>query len=114
VRLFAAYAAAAAIGIGAAFLVLWIARSAQSGADPQLVAVAIVGALGVIAAGLAAAAPRHWLALGLVVSIPLALLGIVMFAALAGLGEFFWIWLWVGLGATGAALLGAYLVGRRR
>ena len=111
-KLFAAYAAAGAIGVGVAAFVLWLARSAAVGADPLMAALGVVITIGVVAALLAAAAPRHWLAL--VLSLPVALLGIVMFSALANVGEFFWIWLIVGLGALGAAMLGAYLVARGR
>ena len=113
-RLFAVYAAAVVIGIGAPFLVLGIARGTSVGADPALAAGAIVVGMGIVAALLSAAAPRHWLWLALVVSLPLTLFSVVMFAALANVGEFFWIWIWVGLGAVVAALLGALVTARTR
>ena len=113
-RVFAAYAAAVVIGIGAPILVLGIARGTSVGADPALAAGAIVVGLGILAALLSAAAPRHWLWLALVVSVPLTLLSAVMFAALANVGGFFWIWIWVGLGGVVAALLGALVAARKR
>jgi hypothetical protein len=114
VRLVAVYAAAVVIGIGAPFFVLGIARSTSVGADPALAAGAIVVALGIVAALLSALAPRHWLWLALVVSVPLTLFSVVMFAALASVGEFFWIWIWVGVGAVVAALMGALVTARTR
>ena len=113
-KVFAAYAAAGALGIGAPVLVLHLARSSAVGADPLMAAAGVVIALGIVAAALAAVVPRHWLALALMLSVPLALLGIVMFAALADIGEFFWIWLAVGLGGVAAALGAAYLAARTR
>ena len=113
-RVFAAYAGAVVIGIGAPYLVLGIARSTSVGADPALAAGAIVVALGILAGLLSAAAPRHWLWLALVVSVPLTLFSVVMFAALANVGEFFWVWVWVGLGAVVATLLGALVTARMR
>jgi len=113
-RPFAAYAAAVATGLGVAVFVLWIARSTAVGADPVIVSIAVVAVVGILAAVLTRLAPAHWIALALVISAPLALLGILMFAALANIGEFFWIWLGVGLGGAGAALLGGYLAARAR
>jgi hypothetical protein len=109
VKLVAAYAAAVAMGIGAPLFVLWVARSSGQDADPLLSAIAIVAGVGIVAALLTRLAPRHWLALALIASAPLGLLGIVMFGAFVNIGAFFWIWLGVGLGAVAAALLAAYL-----
>lgn len=111
---FAAYAAAGASGLGVAVFVLWLARSSARGADPLMVGIAVVLVLGVLAVLLTRLAPGQWFGLALVISAPLALLGIVMFAALASIGEFFWIWLGVGLGGAAAALLGAYLAARTK
>lgn len=86
------YVVAAAIGVAAPFVVLAV--------------------LAAVAGLLAAVAPLHWWRLAFVVSLPLCLLGVAMFAALASLGEFFWIWLWVGLGGVAASLAAAY--GARR
>ena len=113
-RPFAAYAAAGATGLGVAVFVLWLARSTAVGADPVIVSIAVVAVLGILAAVLTRLAPAQWVGLALVISAPLALLGIAMFAALANIGEFFWIWLGVGFGAVAAALLAAYFAGRRR
>jgi hypothetical protein len=114
VRPLAAYAAAAAVGIGAPLVVLWVARSSPQDANPLLAAGAIAAGVGIIAAFLARLAPRHWLALALVASAPVGLLGIVMFGAFVNIGAFFWVWLGVGLGAVAAALIGAWLVARPR
>jgi hypothetical protein len=114
VRLVAVYAAAVVIGIVAPYLVLRLARGTSVGADPALAAGAIVVGIGIVAAIVGALAPRHWLWLALVVSVPLTLFSGVMFAALANVGEFFWIWLWVGTGAVVAALAGGLVAARKR
>jgi len=36
-------------------------------------------------------------------------LGVVMFALVANLGEYYWAWLWSALGGVAASLLGAYV-----
>lgn len=111
-RIWISYALAVIVGLATPVVALWIARSTPVGSDPALAGGSVVLGLGIVAGLLAAALPRHWLALALVVSVPLCLLGIVMFAALANIGEFFWVWLGVALGGVAASLLGAFL-GRR-
>lgn len=112
--LIAVYAAAVAIGIGTPVFVLWLARTSAQDANPYLPAIAIAVGVGILAALLARLAPRHWLALALVVSAPLGLLGIVMFGAFVNIGAFFWVWLGVGAGAVAAALFAAWLAARSR
>lgn len=113
-KAFTAYAAALVSGIGVAVFVMWLARSSAAGVDPLIVSIAVIGVLGVLAALVTRLAPQHWWTLALVISGPLALLGGVMFAALANIGEFFWIWLLVGAGGVAAAQLGAYVMARAR
>ena len=113
-KAFTAYAAALVSGIGVAVFVMWLARSSAAGVDPLIVSIAVVAVLGVLAALVTRLAPQHWWTLALVISGPLALLGGVMFAALANIGEFFWIWLGVGLGGMVAAQVGAYVTARLR
>jgi hypothetical protein len=95
-------------------VVLAIARETPVGSDPSLAAGGVIVLLAAAAGLLASAAPRHWWRLALIVSLPLGLLGATMFAALASLGELFWIWLGVGLGAVAAALAAAYAARRIR
>jgi hypothetical protein len=114
VRIWFSYAAAAVIGIGTPFFALWVARGTPVGSDPALAGAAIVVALAIISGALSAAIPRHWIAIALIVSGPLGLLGAVMFVALARVDEFFWVWLWVALGGLAASLLCAYLVRRAK
>lgn len=113
-RIWLSYAAALIVGIGTPLFALWVARSTPVGSDPALAGLSLVLGLGIIAALLAAALPRHWLALALIVSVPLGVLGTVMFVALANIGEFFWIWLAVTLGAVAASLLGAFFAARAK
>ena len=108
------YAGAVLIGLATPFIVLWIARGTPPGSDPEVTGVSVIVAVGIIAGLFTAAAPRHWLALALIVSVPLGVLAGVMFWAFLDLGEYFWIWLWVGLGALAAALAAAFLVARAR
>jgi hypothetical protein len=109
-----AYFAAALVGVATPVLVLAIARETPIGSDPELAGAGVVVLLAAIAGLLAAAFPRHWWPLALVVSVPLGLLGTTMFATLANLGERYWIWLWVGLGAVAASLAAAYAAKRAR
>lgn len=113
-RTWLGYAAALIVGIGTPLFALWVARSTPVGSDPALAGLALVLGMGIIAGVLAAALPQHWLALGLIVSVPLGVLGTVMFVALANIGEFFWIWLAVALGAVVVSLLGAFLTARAK
>jgi hypothetical protein len=112
--LFAVYAAAVAVGIATPAFVLWLARTSAQDSNPYLPAIAISVGVGIVAALLTRLAPRHWLALALVVSAPLGLLGIVMFGAFVNIGAFFWVWLGIGAGPVAAALFGAWLAGRAR
>jgi predicted membrane channel-forming protein YqfA (hemolysin III family) len=114
VRTWLTYAAAAIVGIGTPILALWIARGTPVGSDPALAGGSLVLGLGIVSAVLTAALPRHWPWIAFAVSLPLCLLGVVMFAALADVGEFFWIWLWVALGGVAASLAGAFLTARAK
>lgn len=108
-RALAAYVGAVTIGIATAVFVLWLGRSTPVGTDISFAAASVVFALAIVAGLLAAALPRHWLALGLALSAPSCVLGLVMFALVARLGEYYWTWLWSALGALAASLLGAGL-----
>jgi predicted membrane channel-forming protein YqfA (hemolysin III family) len=114
VRIWLAYAAAAIVGIGTPVFTLWVARGTPVGSDPALAGAAVVVGLGIISALLSAAIPRHWIPIALVVSVPLCLLGVVMFVALVRVNEFFWVWLWVALGGVAASLAGAFLAARAK
>ena len=108
-KTWATYAATVIIGLATPILVLWVGRSTPVGTDPSFAGASVVFALAIVSGLLAAVAPRHWLPIALIVSMPLCLLGVVMFAALASIGEFFWVWLWAALGSVAASLLGAYI-----
>jgi hypothetical protein len=114
VKAWLAYAAAAIVGIATPVLVLWLARSTPVGSDPALAGAAVVVFLAIVSGLLTTALPRHWLPLALIASLPLCVLGMVMFAALVNVGEFFWVWLGVSLGGVAASLLGAFLVARAK
>jgi hypothetical protein len=109
VRLWLSYAAAAIVGTGTPFFALWVARGTPVGSDPAFAGAAVVVALAIIAGVLSAAVPRHWIPIALIVSGPLCILGVVMFIAVADVGEYFWVWLWVGLGSVAASLFTAYV-----
>jgi len=111
-RLCAAYLAAAAAGIGAPLFLLHLARSAPAGADPMFAATAIVCALGLVSGLLAAVASRHWIAIALVVSGPIALLGLAMYFALAEAGGRYGVWVFVGIGSLAVSLVTAVLASR--
>ena len=114
-RLWLTYAVALAIGLATPLAVLWIGRKTPVGTDPELAGASVVLALAIVSALLTAALPRHWLAIALVLSVPVCVLGIVMFVVVASLGEYFWAWLWSAIGGVAAALAGAYVVaGSRR
>lgn len=113
-KTWATYIAAVAIGCATPVLVLWMARSTPIGSDPALAGAAVVLGLGIISALLTVSLPRHWLPIAVVVSAPLCLFGMLMFAVLANVGELYWIWLWVGIGGVAASLLGAYLCARAK
>jgi predicted membrane channel-forming protein YqfA (hemolysin III family) len=114
VRTWITYAVAVIVGLATPVLALWLARSTPVGSDPALAGASVVLGLGIVSGMLAAALPRHWLPLALVVSVPLGLLGVVMFAALANVGEFFWVWLWVSLGGVAVSLAGAFFGARAK
>jgi hypothetical protein len=109
-----AYATATLVGVATPLVVLAIARETPVGSDPALAGGGVVVLLAALAGLLASAVPRHWWPIALIVSLPLGLLGATMFAALAAIGELFWIWLVVPLGAVAASLAAAYVARRMR
>jgi hypothetical protein len=113
-RIWLAYGGAAIVGIGTPFFVLWVARGTPVGSDPAFAGAAVVVALGIISGLLSLAVPRHWVPIALIVSAPLCLLGVVMFAALARVDEFFWVWLWVALASVAASLAAAFFAARAK
>ena len=106
-RLYAAYLAAAAAGVVAPVLLLYVARSAPAGSDPMIVATATSCALGLVSGLLTATAPRHWIFIALVASGPTALLSIAMYFALAEAGGRYGVWLFVGIGSLALSLVAA-------
>lgn len=108
-KTWASYAAAVAIGLATPVLVLWIGRTTPVGTDPSFAGASVVFALAIVAGLLTAVLPRHWVAIALVLSLPICVLGVVMFALVANLGEYYWAWLWSALGGVAASLLGAYV-----
>lgn len=108
-KTFVVYAAAVLVGIATAVFLLWLGRSTPLGTHISFAAASVALALAIVAGLLAAPLPRHWLALALVLSAPTCVLGILMFALVARLGEYYWSWLWSALGAVFASLLGAWL-----
>ena len=113
-RIWLAYAGAAIVGIGTPFFALWVTRGTAIGSDPAFAGAAVVVALGIVSGLLSLAVPRHWVPIALIVSLPLCVLGGVMFAALARIDEFFWVWLWVALGGVAASLAVAFLAARSK
>ena len=108
-KAWASYAAAVAIGLATPVLVLWIGRTTPVGTDPSFAGASVVFALAIVAGLLTVVLPRHWVAIALVLSLPICVLGIVMFALVAGLGEYYWTWLVSALGGLAASLLGAHV-----
>lgn len=108
-KAWATFAAAVLIGLATPVLVLWIGRTTPVGTDPSFAGASVVFALAIVAGLLTAAVPRHWVAIALVLSLPIGVLGVVMFALVANLGEYFWAWLASALGGVAASLLGAHL-----
>lgn len=110
-KAYATYTAALAVGIFAPLFVLWAARTAPAGASPMFVAVTVVVALALASALFAALLPRRWIVTASLVSVPIAVLGCVMFLALTESGAAYYIWLVVGIGSlvssAGAAFLSA-------
>lgn len=107
-KTWATYAAAVLIGLATPVFVLWIGRTTPVGTDPSFGGAAVVFALAIVAGLLAGVVPRHWVPIALVLSLPICVLGIVMFALVANLGEYYWAWLGSALGAVAASLLGAH------
>ena len=101
------FAAAVVIGLATPLLVLWVGRKTPVGTDPSIAGASLVFALAIISALLTAVVPRHWVSIALVLSLPICVLGVVMFALVAGLGEYYWTWLVSALGGLAASLLGA-------
>jgi hypothetical protein len=113
-KAYATYTAAVAVGIFAPLFVLWAARTAPLGASPALVTISVVAALAFASALFASLLPRRWIITTSMVSVPIALLGCVMFFALTESGAAYYIWLVVGIGSlassAGAAFFGAKVV----
>jgi len=107
VKAWATFAAAVLIGLATPVFVLWIGRATPVGTDP-FAGASVVFALAIVAGLLTAVVPRHWLAIALVVSLPVCVLGVVMFALVASLGEYYWAWLASALGGVAASLIGAH------
>jgi hypothetical protein len=108
-KILATYAAAALIGLATPFFVLWLGRTTPVGTDPSFAGVSVVFALAIVSGLLGALAPRHWLPIALALSLPICVLGVVMFVLVASLGEYYWTWLWSALGGITASLLGAFV-----
>jgi hypothetical protein len=109
VKAWATFAVAILIGLATPVFVLWIGRATPVGTDPSFAGGSVVFALAIVAGLLTAVVPRHWVSIALLLSLPICLLGIVMFALVANLGEYFWAWLWSALGGVAASLVGAYI-----
>ena len=107
-RTYAIYTVAAGVGIFAPIFVLWVARTTPIGASPVAVAVSVVAALAFASALLASFLPRHWISITFLVSLPIAVLGSLMFFALAGSGPTYYIWLFVGIGSFVSSAIAAF------
>ena len=107
-RICAIYTVAVGVGIFAPIFVLWVARTTPLGASPVVVAVSVVLALAFTSALLASFLPRHWISTTSVVSLPTAVLGSVMFLALASRGATYYIWLFVGMGSFVSSAIAAF------
>lgn len=111
-KAYATYTAAAAVGIFAPFFVLWAARTAPPGASPMFVAASLVLALALVSALFASLLPRRWIITASLISLPIALLGCVMFLALTETGAAYYIWLVVGIGSFVSSAAAAFLSAR--
>ena len=111
-RTYAIYTIAVGVGIFAPIFVLWVARTTPIGASPVVVAVSVVLALAFTSALLASFLPRHWISTTFLVSLPIAVLGSVMFFALAGSGATYYIWLFVGMGSFVSSAIAAFFSAR--
>jgi hypothetical protein len=107
-RTYAIYTVAVAVGSLAPIFVLWAARTAPIGASPMVVAVSVVLALAFTSALLASFLPRHWIPTSSLISLPIALLGSIMFLSLAGSGATYYIWLFVGIGSLVSSAIAAF------
>ena len=107
-KTYAIYTAAVAVGIFAPLFVLWAARTAPVGASPVFVAASVVLALAFVSALFAAFLPRRWIIIPPLVCLPIALLGSVMFLALADTDAAYYIWLVVGIGSLGCSAIAAF------
>ena len=108
------YAAALLIGLATPVFVLWLGRTTPAGTDPSFAGVSVVLALAIVAALLAALVPARWLVIALLLSLPIGVLGVVMFVLVANLGEYYWTWLLASLGGIAASLAGGYAVARAK
>jgi hypothetical protein len=107
-KAYSAYTAAVAVGIFAPLFVLWAARTAPLGASPAFVAASVVLALAFASALFAWLLPRRWIITTSLVSLPIAVLGCVMFFALTESGAYY-IWLVVGIGSLASSAAAAFL-----
>jgi hypothetical protein len=108
-KIYATYVAALASGCCAPALVLGAARSAAVGSSPLTVVVSVILCLGLVSGALAAFVPQRWLSVAAVVSAPIGLVGIAMFAALAQTGDFYFVWLWAAIGSMALSLFVAFV-----
>ncbi len=111
-RTYTIYTVAAGVGIFAPLFVLWAARTTPAGASPLLVAVSVILALAFTSALLASFLPRRWITTTSLVSLPIAVLGSVMFLAFAGKGATYYIWLFVGMGSLASSAIAAFFSAR--
>jgi hypothetical protein len=107
-RTYAIYTVALGVGIFAPIFVLWAARTTPVGASPVVVAVSVVLALAFTSALLASFIPRHWIFITSLVSLPIAVLGSIMFLVFASSGATYYIWLFVGMGSFVSSAIAAF------
>ena len=107
-------ALALAVGLAAPVVLLHGARTAAQDTSPLMLAGPFVASLAVLAALLAALAPRFWIAVSLLVSGPVAILCLAMLWALAGTGKPFYVWLYVAAASLAGAAISAALAARFR
>ena len=107
-KAYATYTAAVAVGIFAPLFVLWAARTAPLGASPVFVAASVVLGLAFASALFASFLPRRWIITTSLVSLPIALLGSVMFFALTASGATYYVWLVVGIGSLVSSAIAAF------
>jgi len=73
-----------------------------------VVVVSVVLALAFTSALLASFLPRRWMITTSLVSLPIALLGSIMFLALTESGATYYVWLVVGIGSLGSSAIAAF------